>query len=220
MWLIATIRVRGDRRSRKASMSSRPSSSTGDEDQLHTLALAQEMPRHDVGVVLHLAEQDLVAGPEVAAEGRGHQVDRLGGALGEDDLADIGGVDEAAHGLACSFIAGGRLVRERVQSAVDVGVGRLAGPGHGLHHGRRLLRRGCGIEVDQGLAVDLSLQDRELRPCSGDVETHDAAPSLAATQPRATSRAASCAMRSTTVSTKARVSMARASPSGMPRWAA
>ena len=51
------------------------------------LALAQEMPRHDVGMVLHDREHDLVAGLDaLAAERIGDQVDRLGGVAGEDDL--------------------------------------------------------------------------------------------------------------------------------------
>ena len=51
------------------------------------LPLAQEMPRHDVGVVLHDREHDLVALLQpLAAEGIGDQVDRLGGVAGEDDL--------------------------------------------------------------------------------------------------------------------------------------
>ena len=51
------------------------------------LALAQEMPRHDVGVVLHDREHDLVAGLDALARERiGDEVDRLGGVAGEDDL--------------------------------------------------------------------------------------------------------------------------------------
>ena len=51
------------------------------------LALAQEMPRHDVGVVLHDREHDLVARLDaLAAERVGDEVDRLGGVAGEDDL--------------------------------------------------------------------------------------------------------------------------------------
>ena len=57
-------------------------------------ALREQLPRHDVGVVLHLGDHDLVAGPEArtagrragCAEGVRHQVDRLGGVLGEHHL--------------------------------------------------------------------------------------------------------------------------------------
>ena len=51
------------------------------------LALAQEMPRHDVGMVLHDREHDLVARLDALARERiGDEIDRLGGVAGEDDL--------------------------------------------------------------------------------------------------------------------------------------
>ena len=51
------------------------------------LALAQEMPRHDVGMVLHDREHDLVARLDALAPERiGDEIDRLGGVAGEDDL--------------------------------------------------------------------------------------------------------------------------------------
>ena len=51
------------------------------------LPLAQEMPGHDIGVMLHDREHDLVAGPDaVAPEGLRHEVDRFGRAAREDDL--------------------------------------------------------------------------------------------------------------------------------------
>jgi hypothetical protein len=49
-------------------------------DQHRALALAQEMPRHDVGMVLHDGEHDLVALPDIGhAPAIGDRVDRLGG---------------------------------------------------------------------------------------------------------------------------------------------
>ena len=70
-------------------------------------ALAQQLPRHDVGVVLHLGDDDLVAGAErePAAGPRrarvahrvGDQVDRLGDVLGEHDLGRLGRADERGH---------------------------------------------------------------------------------------------------------------------------
>src|SRR5829696_8136203 len=57
------------------------------------MALAQEVPGHDVGVMLHDGDHDLVAGLDVGlAPGRRHEVDRLGGVAGEDDLFGACGV--------------------------------------------------------------------------------------------------------------------------------
>jgi hypothetical protein len=59
-----------------------------DPFQHRALALAQEVPRHDVGVMLHDREHDLVTGLDAGADPRCDDVDRLGAALGEDDLFD------------------------------------------------------------------------------------------------------------------------------------
>ena len=59
------------------------------------VALAQEMPRHDVGMVLHDREHDLVARLDaLAAEGIGHQIDRLGGVAGKDDFFLAPGIEK------------------------------------------------------------------------------------------------------------------------------
>ena len=53
-------------------------------------ALAQHLPRHDVGMVLEVADQYLVAGfEEFRPPALRDQVDRLGGAAHEDDLARV-----------------------------------------------------------------------------------------------------------------------------------
>ena len=59
-----------------------------DHPDLDAPLLAQHQPRHEVGVVLELGEQDGVALVQVGPAPRvGDQVDRLGDVLGEDDLA-------------------------------------------------------------------------------------------------------------------------------------
>ena len=58
-----------------------------DEAEPGAGAFGEELPRDEVGVVLHLGEQDHVAGPEeFSAPGVRDEVDALGGAAGEDDL--------------------------------------------------------------------------------------------------------------------------------------
>ena len=56
-------------------------------DLEHTAGgVAQQLPRHDIGMVFHSREDNLVAGLQKgAAEAGGHQIDGFGGALGEDD---------------------------------------------------------------------------------------------------------------------------------------
>jgi hypothetical protein len=75
---------------------------------------------------------NLVAGGDIrGAKGLGDEVDRLGGAADEDDLAGVGGVDEAADGFARRFVGFRRADAQGVHAAVDVGVvvlvvGRIA----------------------------------------------------------------------------------------------
>ena len=61
---------------------------------------AQKLPRHDVGVVLHLRYNDLVTRLYICASERGgHQIDGLRGATSEDHFVIVCGMDEILHGI-------------------------------------------------------------------------------------------------------------------------
>ena len=97
----------------------------GDPAQLDAELVDQLVPRDDVGVVLELGEHDGVAGPQVGPAPRlGHQVERLGGVLGEHDLAVGAGADEAGDLGPGALERGGGLLGDEVDAPVDVGVGR------------------------------------------------------------------------------------------------
>jgi hypothetical protein len=134
-----------------------------DPFQHHALPFAQEMPGHDIGVMLRDAQDDLVArlhprhGPAI-----GDQVDPLRRAGGEDDLVGIGHAKEARDGAAHRLVFLGREVRQVVQAAMDVGVFHRIGLRDGVDHHLRLLRRGAIVEIDQRLAVHLAREDREI----------------------------------------------------------
>ncbi len=147
----------------------------GDIAQDAALALAQHVPGHDIGVVLHLGGQDLIAGLQPLAPGPGDQVDGLGRRLGEDDLID-GGADKAGHGLAAGLVGVGGLIGQAMQAAMHIGVGMAHGVRHGLDHRFGLLRRGAGVEIDQGLAVDFAAEDRELGAGADNVKGHEKPP--------------------------------------------
>jgi len=191
------------------------------------LALTQEVPRHDVGMVLHDREHDLVAFLDaLATEGIGDQVDRLGGVAGEDDLFLAPGIEELLHGLARALVGLGCFVGEIMQATVYVGVLLGIGLVDAVEHRLRLLRRGRVVEIDQRLAVDLHRQRREVRADAVDVEgsvghcrvhaqPRDFIQSMAAFI--SASRIASLPISSTTSPMKAWISSASASGSVMPR---
>ena len=97
----------------------------GDRDELEVAValLDEELPRDEVGVVLHLGQDDGVAAVDVAPAPRvGDEVDRLGRVAGEDDLVAVGRVDEPRDLDPRRLVRGGRLLADRVDAAMDVGV--------------------------------------------------------------------------------------------------
>ena len=193
------------------------------------LVVAQHLPRDDVGVVFKFADQHRLAGlHHAAAPAMGDEVHRLGAVAGEDDLARVGGVEEAGRGGARFLIGIGGEFREPVSAAMDIGVGRFHAADHGVDHGARLLGRGAGIEEDQRAPPRLRLrQDREILPDARDVEgggrqrVHHAAAAWRDHQASSARVNAPRRVSSVTVSTascrKASTSMALAWDSGMPR---
>ena len=76
----------------------RPSSSTLDPFQDRALALAQEMPGDDVGMMLHHGQDDLVALADMRETERGgDEIDRLRRAARKDDFVGGAGIEEAPH---------------------------------------------------------------------------------------------------------------------------
>jgi hypothetical protein len=101
-----------------------------------------------------------------------HEVDGLGDVLCEDDAPLGRRADEAGDPTARALEHLGGLARERVDAAVHVGVVALVVAAHRVDHRRRALRGGGGVEVDDALAGDLPVEDREVLADGGDVEAH------------------------------------------------
>ena len=126
--------------------------------------LGDVLPGHEVRVVLELRDEDDVAGPEIVeAPGVGDEVDALGCAVGEDQLAWLRCVHEARDLLARAFVFGGGHLRERVDAAMDVRVLGLVERAELVQHLPRLVRAHRRVEVGEPLAPDLLVEDREIR---------------------------------------------------------
>ncbi len=97
----------------------------GDRQRLdhRTRALGRQLPGDDVAVVLERGEQDLVAGRQAGGQAVGRDIERHGGAGGEDDVVLLGLADIAGHGGARGVEGGGCLVGQPVDAALDVGAG-------------------------------------------------------------------------------------------------
>ena len=141
--------------------------------QLGAPLLGQELPRHDVGVVLHLGEHDPIPGADVGAAPRvGDQVDRLGDVLREHHLLVVG-VDPVGDRPAGALERRRRLLRKRVDPAVDVRVVLGQRGVESVEHRLGLLRGGRAVQVGERLALDPPREDRELRRDARDVERSD-----------------------------------------------
>ena len=142
----------------------------GNDPQADADFLTQNLPGHNVGVVLHAGDDDLISGlEELAAVAAGDQVQPLGRASHVDDLRDVGRVDEPADCLTTGFVVVGGPLAQGVHAAVHVGIVVQVVVADGVDNRPGLLRGGRVVQVDQGFAVDQLIQDREVPADPSDV---------------------------------------------------
>src|SRR3989454_7268112 len=113
--------------------------------------------------MLHGGDEHFVAGVNVcAAVGLRYKVDSFGGATNKDDLARIGGLEEALRRLARRFVLFRRMFGEEMHTTMDVGVVPLVVTADGINDHLRLLGRGCVVKIDQRPAANPMSQDRKI----------------------------------------------------------
>ena len=137
------------------------------------MAHSRQLPRHDVGVVLHLAHDDVISRLEVALAPRiGNEVDARRSSRGEDNLLAVLRANELADTLTCRLIHVGHTTREVVHTAVDIGVVVAHELIHLLDDHSGFLCRSTRVEVDQGTVVHSAREDGEVCTYLIDVERH------------------------------------------------
>ena len=132
--------------------------------QDRALLLGQHLPGDEVGVVLHLRQQDLIPGRDVGpAPTVGHQVDGFGSVAYVNHPGRVGGIDKAGNPPPGIFIGVGRVLAQTVNATMDIGMGLAVVGVHCLNDRQRLLRRGCTIQVYQWhTGMNLPLQNGEI----------------------------------------------------------
>ena len=146
----------------------------GQEAQLGTVAHSGQLPRHDVGVVLHLAHDDVVTRPQEAlTPGVGNEVDARRGTRSKYHLLAVLCAYEPAYTLARLLVHIGHTTREVVHTAVDIGVVVAHKFIDLLDYRRGLLCRSARVKVDQGAVVDRAREDGEVCAYLLNVERHN-----------------------------------------------
>ena len=113
--------------------------------------------------MLHLGEQNLIAGPDVAPAPRVRdQVQRLGDVAREDNLFRARGADEPGDRGAGGLIRLGRTLGDRVHPAVHVRVVFLVEAEVRVQHLTGFLGGRRAIQIHEGLPVHALLENREV----------------------------------------------------------
>ena len=156
------LRPRGDQ-AIEAGQNQPPLVVEGDVPQAGAALLREQLPGHEVAVVLHLGEEDLVAPSDVApAPGVRHEVEGLGDVAGEDDLGRLRRPQESGDLGARRLVLRGGALGDRVDAPVDVRVVLLVVPDHRLDHLARLLGGGRAVQIHQRLPIDALPEDRKI----------------------------------------------------------
>ena len=143
------------------------------QSQNDAAPLAQQLPRHEIAVVLYEAQHDLVARLQHVAERMGDEVDRSRGAGGEHDFIGAGSIQVGSDLVPRMLVGGIGALGQAVGAAQHIGA-RLRLEGRGRVHRRIAALPGRGIvEIVQGrLCAEFLQQGKVLAPV-GRGKIHD-----------------------------------------------
>ena len=126
---------------------------------------AGELPGDEVGVVLHLGRDHLVAlAQAVPRPGVGEEVQGLRSRLGEHDPPGRRSADQLGDLRPGALVEHRGALPQGMHRPVDVGVVLLEEPDHLLDHLARLLGGGCVVQVAEEPAVDVLVEYGKVLP--------------------------------------------------------
>ena len=132
------------------------------------------LPRHDVRVMLHLRDEDLVAlVQELPSPALRHEVEGFGDAPREHDRLGTRCTEEPREVRARALEQLGGLLAQHVEAAVGVRVVVRVEVGLRVDHLLRLLRRRGAVQVDHGPIAHRAREDREVLADLLDVQPSD-----------------------------------------------
>ena len=108
----------------------------------------KHLPRHDIAVMLQLAQHDAVARLYVrCAPALRNQINALGGTTQKNDFIGRSCTHEAGYAIPRRLECHSHIRRPRIHTAMDRCVIHSASPHHRIEHDLRLLRRCSGVEI-------------------------------------------------------------------------
>ena len=136
-------------------------------------ALTHELPWHQVGVMLHHRDDDLVAGSETLTQGVGTQVESLRGVRQGHHFLGTRRPEEPRDAFTPALVCLGGLQPELVHGPSNVGVVSGVVLTQGVDDDLRFLGGVGRVEVRQRVLPHPGGQDGEILPDLLDVVAHD-----------------------------------------------
>src|SRR6516165_9881318 len=201
------------------------------DDEANANPVAQQLPWHNIRMVFEFADQYLVAlTQKCRTPALRDEVDPLRRVAHKDDLATVGGVEEAAHLVSRFLVELGRTRAQAINAAMHIRIVRTVIFCGAVDDRTGFLRAGCRIEKYK---IGVICKDREIAPQSAGIEParqggdapqtrggHPYSSKIArrrAIRDKRCSRVGDESTSSTASVTKASINIRRAASPGIPR---
>jgi hypothetical protein len=122
-----------------------------------------DLPRNQIGMMLHLGDQNRIAGPEMrATPGARYEIDPFGRSASKNDRIRRSGSQVCGNRGPRFFVEFRGSSAQLVNSAVNIGMVLPIVPANFIDHAIRVLSRRGVVQIDQTMAVYLLIQNRKV----------------------------------------------------------